>query len=780
MDTFIKLSASNIDKSCNCVAPFNMSVFNGINPATGRNFTDDEKQSAQGTVYRAANANKCSVGSCCDPKGDYSKVDMNYFNSVKSLYPVYKPEMTGSRMTALLLSTTSDGKTAAQGWKPIAPYIVCKLSKAKIEDTADSNIKRASNIVADCFTDYCSNIEQLTLEKIVSGTDGKQAQTYTYFDDSRVVDAINDGNANYVKEYIRKYGTVDSPLTNDNTRNRMLHIACRKSENESNETTGAEKSAKRLEILNLLLALKPDINIKNSSGETPLMVAIKYNNFDAVEKLLSQGVDIKITNNKNETVMNYALKYSTLPMVRLLYNNGASISEVDKNGNNVLHYCIINCPVNDEKNKKMQYLLGLGANAEAKNNNGHTPLEVIKAKMDFAEIPAYFKTGRNLRDLAKNNYSDSLAGGRGNIEAFTNSNSNNNGNSKSVGNQKPTITMSSISSNSVGSNSAASKKNNTKPTQINFLNNSASDRVKFSNTNQDQSYVESQDDNYSKLSPNGKNLLELQTMIFNNIISNNPAKYNNYINVNEIPKGSPIEVIDTVCVGGTNINGNEDSTDCRMKGGKLVKIKNPTTRIKLEIIPNTEEDIENIDNDELYLPKYPRKINLILANMPEGIKKYNREYIESLPEDERDEILKTLKTNLEYSGFDTNGVDMLTLLSANEALNKGGDVNSINVTENGESGLYVDEEGNSHEFIYGEDGELIQLQGNIKQEPEPTPEPTITPISNAKIQKILKDEQDTNNIVLNYVKDNYIMMIILLILIILGLAVGYIYARGQA
>lgn len=774
MDKFVEISASNIDKSCNCIAPFNMSVFNGINPSTGRIFTDDEKQATLGSVYRIANANKCSIGSCCDPKGDYSNIDNSYFNSVKSLYPLYKTELSSGRITSILLSTITTNRQSSQGWKPIEPYIVCKLSKAKIEDTDDNTIKRASNIVSDCFSDYCNNIEQHTLESIVNGKDIKESQTYTYFDDGRVVEAILGGNIDYVKEYIRKYGSVDSPLTNDDSRNRLLHIACQtinsnNSYNSDNSDNRTDKNAsKRLEILNMLLALKSNINIKNGSGETPLMVAVKYNNFDAVEKLLSQGSDIKLTNNKNETIMNYALKYSTLPMVRLLYNNGASINEVDKNGNNVLHYCIINCPVNEEKNKKMRFLLESGANAEATNNNGHTPLEVIKAKLDFMEMPKYFKSGRNLRDLAKSNYQQ--------VETFTNSiNTTNTTDNSTTGNVNPTVTMTSISGNSITPN-----KNNSSTTQINYLNKNDKEKMKLSNTNQDQSYVESQLDNYNNLSPTAKNLLELQTMLFNNIISNNPNKYNNFINVKDIPKGSPIEILDTVCVGGTNITGNEDSTDCHMKGGKIVKIKNPTTRIKLETIPNTDDDIENIDNDELYLAKYPRKINLILANMPEGIKKYNREYIESLPEKQRNEILKTLKQNLEYSGFDTNGVDMLTLLSASESLESGNDINNIN--ENGESGLYVDEEGNTHEFIYGEDGELIHLQQHklIQHEPIPTTSITTNSITTNinNNRNLLEDTQNTNNKMLKYVKDNYIMLIILFVFIILGIAVAYVYIRG--
>ena len=70
---------------------------------------------------------------------------------------------------------------------------------------------------------------------------------------------------------------------------------------------------------------------------------------------------------------------------------------------------------------------------------------------------------------------------------------------------------------------------------------------------------------------------------------NNPTKYGDYISVDDIPIGAPIEVLDTVCVNNSGMNsnmltGNEDSEECISKGGQLVKIKNKTTKIKLELM----------------------------------------------------------------------------------------------------------------------------------------------------------------------------------------------------
>ena len=109
-------------------------------------------------------------------------------------------------------------------------------------------------------------------------------------------------------------------------------------------------------------------------------------------------------------------------------------------------------------------------------------------------------------------------------------------------------------------------------------------------------------------------------MLFNNILRNNPNKYTGYISVDDIPKGAPIEILDTVCVG-TGMSGNEDSEDCISKGGQLVKIKNKTTKIKLELTPDNDIDIDKVDDKDLYYKKKP--IRIPNGTIPSNINDYN-------------------------------------------------------------------------------------------------------------------------------------------------------------
>lgn len=128
----------------------------------------------------------------------------------------------------------------------------------------------------------------------------------------------------------------------------------------------------------------------------------------------------------------------------------------------------------------------------------------------------------------------------------------------------------------------------------------------------------------AKMPVQQQELLEIQTLLFNNIIRNNGEKYNTYINVADIPKGAPIDVLDHMCTGNSPaIHGIENKAECLALGGKYVKIKNPTTLVKLELLPESDRVIDNTDQDELYYNKYPAEE--IERPVPKLIENVNKE-----------------------------------------------------------------------------------------------------------------------------------------------------------
>ena len=553
MNTYLKLASTKTSSNCNCISPFYINNITGINPNTKREYSSEDKDILKTALYRISNAKGCSVSVCCDPDDPTSMPDATFTKQFIQTYPKIMPMYNGSNLTSIKLSTTANVKQS--GWIDPPTYMICKITKATIISTSDPTIKLATNLVNDCFTDQCNQAETITMNTLLNNT--KTDMTYTYIDDARVTQAIREDNITYVKQYIRQYRKVDISLTNDDYNNRMIHIA-------------SESKSKNNEMLNMLIALKSNLNIKNKLKETPIHFAVRSRNIDNIDALLAQGVDLSIANNKGETAMFYAMKTGDMRVINMIYNGGSGVLGVDSKGNNLIHYCIENCPsyadvdsnthnigdtsiVANSKSKIINFLIEHGVSTEQKNANGISPLELVGKNIN-KQINAECALGK-AKDTAVIN------------EAFF----------------------------------------NIKPIREAFTNSTGG--------------ATSLD--LSKTTIEHNSLLEIQTILFNNIIKNNPKKFRGYIGVDDIPKGSPIEVLDTVCVG-DGMTGNEDSDECISNGGQIVKIKNRTTKIKLELIPESETIIDALDQNDLYFNKDVK--SKPISKNPTDIANYNKNY----------------------------------------------------------------------------------------------------------------------------------------------------------
>ena len=551
MDTYLKLTSVKNDKNCNCISPFYINNITGINPNTGRDYSNEDLDVMKTALYRISAAKGCNVSVCCDPNDPTTSPNPEFTKQFVKKYPKIMPLYQGSQLQGIKLSTNVNVKES--GWQDPTPYMICKITKAQIKDTKEPTIKMATNLVNDCYSDSCSSLEIMTVNTLLQNA--KADMTYTSFDDARVSQAILEDNISYVKEYIRKYKGVNFPLTNDDYNNRLIHIASKSSYNN---------------ILTMLIALKANLNVQNKVRETPIHLAVLAKNLDNIMSLLSQGIDLTIPNNNGETAMFYAMQTGDLRIINMLYSNNSPIQGLDRNGNNLIHYCVLNCPsykeddntVPNSKSEIIQFLIDHGISTEQKNNLGITPLEMVSKQINKQINQECALGNENNKDAIKEDikeYTDNV------MEKFFNL---------------------------------------SKPNKINSKANSNFKRKEyFSNESNSSSKQQ-----ISQYTPEHVSLLDIQTKLFNNIIRNNPNKYGDYISVDDIPKGAPIQVLDTVCVGGSGITGNEDTDECIGKGGSIVKIKNKTTKIKLELIPEEETQIAQIDQNDLYYPKVYDKI----------------------------------------------------------------------------------------------------------------------------------------------------------------------------
>lgn len=96
--------------------------------------------------------------------------------------------------------------------------------------------------------------------------------------------------------------------------------------------------------ITLIMDYKPDVNVKDKEGRTPLMTALKSNaRFQVIEELLDKGADVEAKDINGTSPLMYAVKYNTSPSVlATLPMNKASITQTDNQGRGVLLYAFAN------------------------------------------------------------------------------------------------------------------------------------------------------------------------------------------------------------------------------------------------------------------------------------------------------------------------------------------------------------------------------------------------------------------------------------------------------
>ena len=165
-----------------------------------------------------------------------------------------------------------------------------------------------------------------------------------------------------------------------------------------------------------------DINNVDSIGNSALHLAVTLKNMDEIiTYLIQHGADINLTNNKGQTplhlacgknrienvnilVVNPKIKYNPIdeqgftPLIKacasqaydvvkcLLRSKDVNINLKDKSGNTALHYLC-----EDEKFDIAIQIIKEGGDVEDKNNDGKTPLDLIKTDDIKSIILSYLK-----------------------------------------------------------------------------------------------------------------------------------------------------------------------------------------------------------------------------------------------------------------------------------------------------------------------------------------------------------------------------------------------------
>jgi ankyrin repeat protein len=149
------------------------------------------------------------------------------------------------------------------------------------------------------------------------------------------------------------------------------------------ELIEAAKESNLLEVRRLL-SIGADVNAKDDNGETPLQWASVRGHSHVVKALLENGADIEVKSSFGETPLHFACY------------NGHSAAVIE----------LLNP---DDSNDTTTTFLGkrksrAGANTEAKDNDGDTPLHIAIMSCHLPVVKALVSSGANI--LAANNEGD--------------------------------------------------------------------------------------------------------------------------------------------------------------------------------------------------------------------------------------------------------------------------------------------------------------------------------------------------------------------------------------
>ena len=158
-----------------------------------------------------------------------------------------------------------------------------------------------------------------------------------------------------------------------------------------------------------------ELNSRDGQGNTALILAIVFSNFDAVDTLIKKGSAINIYNSNGHCPLFTSIIYDNDKIFNLLLENNAATLTIDNNNNNILHNMIQNkWEYGDGYQKYYEKIIEKHPELLfAKNKNGKTPIDLLpknKSKNKKEQRKnEFFKNIINKIDHSKININDNLS-----------------------------------------------------------------------------------------------------------------------------------------------------------------------------------------------------------------------------------------------------------------------------------------------------------------------------------------------------------------------------------
>ncbi len=132
----------------------------------------------------------------------------------------------------------------------------------------------------------------------------------------------------------------------------------------------------------LILVAGADVNYQNDGGATSLMVAVLNGSVDMVNMLIEHGANVKAklgpaVQKTGYTALHYLVNSSTsfynfMAIVDALLDAGANVNAKDEQGYTPLHLAAYK-----DLTDRVHYLISKGANPAIKNNEGQLPVDLV-------------------------------------------------------------------------------------------------------------------------------------------------------------------------------------------------------------------------------------------------------------------------------------------------------------------------------------------------------------------------------------------------------------------
>lgn len=141
-------------------------------------------------------------------------------------------------------------------------------------------------------------------------------------------------------------------------------------------------------IVKLLRAKGADVNAKKQGGHSALQYAVSKNHKDIVEFLVQNGSDVNSVDERQDTPLHRAATLGRTEIAKILIKNGARVNPQNRELNTPLHLAL-----EDEQLEMGYLLLENGADLKIENRAKQTAIDLCKPNIKRQIMEKYGKTG---------------------------------------------------------------------------------------------------------------------------------------------------------------------------------------------------------------------------------------------------------------------------------------------------------------------------------------------------------------------------------------------------